>query len=467
MIRFGTSGWRAVISDEFTFDNVRKVTLAIAEYLKRHRLAEKGVVVGYDTRFLSKEFALASAGILSGKRIKVYLADRDVPTPAVSFHIIKNRCAGGINITASHNPACYNGIKFSSSFGGPASNEITDEIEELVNEINLKEVKNLIPCQEFIKTFNPAPQYKKRLKELIDLKVIKKAGLKTGLDCMYGTCRGYLDEILNETGTKIVILNSCLNPLFGGKRPEPDEKTLAELRQIVKKDKLDLGLACDGDADRFGIIDSSGEYIAADWVMSMIFYYLIKTRARLKKVARTIATTYLIDKIARKFGIEVIETSVGFKYIGEVLRRGDCILGGEESGGLSIAGHLPEKDGILACLLMTEMVSFYQKTPKAILKNIFKEVGREYFKDRIDIGLKPRDKEHLLKKLCLSAQSKFIGRKAAKVQTQDGYKFIFEDESWVLFRPSGTEPVIRCYLEAHSEEDLERLKKETHNFLNS
>ena len=458
-IKFGTSGWRAIISEEFTFDKVRLVTQAIADYLNASRNLKR-VVVGYDTRFLSKEFARETAKVLSANGIRVLLSDRDIPTPVISYHIIKNQCQGGINFTASHNPPQYNGIKFSPASGGPASPEITNIIERNIARLAKRKPSSYKAREGLIELFNPRPAYLRRIEKIIDFKAIKKARLKIVLDCMYGTSRGYLDILLKKHGCRLKVLHDYLNPSFDGKRPEPAPENITELISLVKRKGLNLGLATDGDADRFGIVDSDGSYITPNQVVTLLFHHLLKTRrGRKKRVARTLATTHMIDAIAEKEGIEVVETPVGFKYFVDILNRGDCLIAGEESGGLSISGHLPEKDGILACLLIAEMVAINRKPIRDILKFIYKTYGRVY-SERINLTLSNEKKKRLIKRLKSSSFKKFALRKIVRRDLRDGVKFYLEDGSWVLFRASGTEPIVRSYFETRSKRAMSALLKQ-------
>jgi alpha-D-glucose phosphate-specific phosphoglucomutase len=454
-IHFGTSGWRAIIDDEFTFPNVRRVSHSIAQYIKKHRLQDKGVIVGYDTRFLSKEFAETCAQVLAADNIRVFLTARDTPTPVIAYQILKRKAGGAINITASHNPPEYNGIKFSTAYGGPAPVEVTREIEK-----NIKQ-KVEPPAEKggAIEKFDPLPAYLERIKELVDFKAIRRARLKIGVDVLYGCGRGYLDRLLADAGCRVTVLHDDLDPSFGGLPPEPAKEQLKELVALVRKNKLHLGLALDGDADRFGVIDRDGAYINANQVLSLLTHHLIGTRPKQKTVARTVATTHMVDVIARKHGMRVIETPVGFKHIGQELAKGNCLIGGEESGGLSIGGHIPEKDGILACLLLAELVAIRGKSLGGILKELYREVGF-YFSARNDSHLDKEDKPAFISKIeGLSRQKSLADRKIAAFNGLDGYKFIFPDESWLMLRMSGTEPVVRCYCEAKTKEQLKELQQ--------
>jgi phosphoglucomutase len=463
-IHFGTSGWRAIISDDFTFTNVRLVSQAIADYIKEQKQKTKKqknkIIVGYDTRFLSKEFAEEAAAVLASNNINVLLCNRDTPTPVIAYHIINKKCQGGINFTASHNPPHYNGIKFSPSTGGPATPDITKIIEKNIERLQaLKKDKKYIPEKKRIKLFNPQPEYLEKIKSLIGIKAIRQAKLKVACDCLYGTSRNYLDYILTECGCKPIVLHNYLNPYFGGKRPEPAPENIKELIAVVCENKLDLGLATDGDADRFGIVDSDGTYITPNEVITLLLYHFISNKKTKKTIAaRTVATTHIIDAIARAHGIKILETPVGFKYFVETILSNECIIAGEESGGLSISGHVPEKDGILACLLVAELRAVEKKPLKAILASIYERYGRVY-SCRLDIELPERAKRALVKKLSSKNMQFFAGIQIIRRDRKDGHRFFLKDTSWVLFRPSGTEPIIRIYFESNSKSMLGRMKK--------
>lgn len=449
-IKFGTSGWRAIIGEDFTFDNVRLVTSAIARYIKKNMSRHPKVVVGYDTRFLSEDFALESSKVLLEFGIQPLLTREDTPTPVIAYEIIRRKADGGVNFTASHNPYEYNGLKFSPSYGGPAFPEITDEIENNIYKLRWpKEIRIEISGSN-IKYIDPKGPYLKRIKELVSLKALRK--LKIVADPLYGTGRKYLKELLERTNCRFEILHNWRDVTFGGGRPEPDAETLKELIAEVKSRKANIGIATDGDADRFGIIDSDGTYYAPNQVLTLLLYYLYKTRGWKDAVVRTVATTHMIDAIAEKYNLEVIETPVGFKYIAEVMQKRDIIIGGEESGGLTIRRHVPEKDGILAGLLMAEMVAMERKTIKEIMHNLYREVGT-FLSKRVNLKLTANMAKTL--KANLSKDTKEIeGLKVIKKITIDGTKFLLEDGSWLLFRFSGTEPVVRIYAEANTKRKL-------------
>lgn len=453
-IHFGTSGWRAIIADEFTFSNVRKVSQAIVKYLKDHHLQNKGIIIGYDTRFLSAKFARVCAETFAKYGIKAFLTNRDTPTPVISYHILNKKTAGAINITASHNPPEYNGIKFSPAYGGPAPFAVTKEIEK-----NIHRKLNFLPTKKgAIQLFDPRPAYLKRIKQLVNFAAIQRARLKIGIDILYSTGRGYLDRLLHGAGCQVTLLHNTLNPLFGGLPPKPARAQLKELISLVRHKRLHLGLAVDGDADRFGIVDRDGTYLSANQIISLLTDHLIATRPRQKRIARTLATTHMVDALAERQGLELIETPVGFKYIGPELARGNCLIGAEESGGLSIIGHVPEKDGILACLLIAELVAIRKKSLSMILKELQEQVG-PFFNTRGDFCLSEKKKQSFVRKIKLLSKKASLGsKKVIKFIGLDGYKFIFADKSWLMFRASGTEPVIRCYCEAPSKAKLKELQ---------
>ena len=466
MIKFGTSGWRGIIADDFTFANVRLATQAISSYLNKKADEEKktfcSVIIGYDTRFLSENFARAAAEVLAGNGIKTFLCKRDTPTPVISYEILRRKTDGGINFTASHNPPQYNGLKFSPSWGGPALPETTQAIEKYCREIKPSEIKTMdfaeAKEQKLVELIDPRPPYLKRIRQLVDLKSIGKSGIKIAVDLLNGTGAGYLDELVEESGCRCKVLGNRRDVLFGGHSPEPSRENLSSLLDVMKKESCRIGLATDGDADRFGIIDSDGTFINPNETIALLLYHLIKTRNWTGIAARSVMTTHLIDRIAHKFGIEVRETPVGFKYIGEVMvREGEkFIIGGEESGGLTIRGHVPEKDGVLACLLAAEMVALSKKSLKKSLAEIGKLVGPVH-SDRINFHLSHEAMDGFRAKMERKHPEKFGGIKVKGTVTLDGFKFILEDGSWVGFRLSGTEPVVRMYVESDSVEKMKKL----------
>ncbi len=453
-ISFGTAGWRGIISDDFTFDGVRLVSQAIADLLKEES-GEPSAVTGYDTRFLSEEFARAASEVLAANGVKVIYSREDAPTPVISDYIIRKGLSGGINITASHNPPEYSGIKFSPSWGGPALPETTDRIEESC--LKLQDNPEKIKRMEFeralkeglIETADIYPEYEESLRQKVDTGLI--SGISVAFDCMYGTARKYIPRILD--GGKLKLINSRRDVLFGGHHPEPAAEFLGSLIREVSSGGFDIGVAVDGDADRFGIIDSDGTFITPNQVLGLALYHLHRKGLRGAAV-RSVMTSSFIDGVAGLLGVELIETPVGFKYIGDIFVKRDIIVGGEESGGLTTGGHLPEKDGILACLIMAELRAYEKRPLLALLDELQEKTGR-YVTVRKNYKLSPEDMERVRERMRKDLPEDFGGVKVEEVITTDGYKFMLsEKNSWIGFRFSGTEPVVRLYAESTSDEKV-------------
>ena len=454
MIKFGTSGWRAVIADEFTFVAVRRVTQAISNWIKNHGQGTK-VIIGYDTRFMAESFAAESARIIAANGFEPLLCDRPTPTPTISYEVRSRGASGAINFTASHNPPEYCGMKFSTSDGGPALPEVTNEIEREIMRLEGTETPSAAAPSQPVQTISPVDDYLNDLATKIDFQAIAGAGLRVAYDPIYGTGRGYLNKALEDKGCEVLMLHDWRDVYFGGHSPEPDEEYLHELRDRVIEGGYHLGLSTDGDGDRFGVLDRDGTFISPNQIITLLVDYLAESRGWSEAVARSVATTHLVDRVAARRGIEVIETPVGFKYIGALINEGKIAIGGEESAGLSIKGHFPEKDGILACLLVAEMVAKRNVSLKEMLDEVYADVGK-LVSGRIGVRLTPELQQGLSSKLMLGAES-FGGRRVRDVSRIDGAKFILEDGSWLLMRPSGTEPLVRVYAEASNEQDLEVL----------
>jgi alpha-D-glucose phosphate-specific phosphoglucomutase len=463
-IAFGTSGWRAIIADEFTLANVRLVTSAIASVLTDETAGGR-VIVGYDTRFLSERFAAECAKEFAELGFESYLTTRDTPTPTLSHAIRTKGARGGINFTASHNPPQYNGMKFSTADGAPALPEVTKKIEERIAEYQLSGAvsgaggagKPVRKTSADALALDPLEDYLNDLGARVNFAKIASAGLKLAYDPLWGTGRGYLDEILRRHECEVSVVHDYRDVLFGGHSPEPSERNLSELRQLVLDKGLALGVSTDGDADRFGFIDRDGSFVSANYVLALILDYLCETRPDWTGgVARSVATTHLVDRVAQRRGREVYETPVGFKFIGELINQDKIIMGGEESAGLTVKGHIPEKDGILACLLVTEMVASRGASLGEMLEELFRKDGALY-SDRIGIKLTAEVKDRLQKRLSSDPPNSIGGRRVADVNRMDGVKYIFDDGSWILLRMSGTEPLVRCYAETNTKKDLEVL----------
>lgn len=459
-IKFGTSGWRGIIARDFTFDNVRVATQAIAEYLSKTKTAKsKTVIIGYDTRFLGREFCLAAAEVLAANGLTPLLCNRDTPTPVIAHTIRARKGLGGINMTASHNPAEYQGLKFSTSNGAPAHPEVTREIE--ANIVRLQAAnwtfKPAVVGTFECKVIDPQPAYFKQLRKLVDFAAIRKARMKLAVELMYGTGRGYLDRLLTDAGAKVTLFHNELNPLFGGHHPEPNAEGMTEVSKFVRSGKAQMGLGLDGDADRFGIVDKDGTWLTPNQILTLALYHLKKNRRWTGAVVRTVPSSHQVDAVAAMLGVKLYETPVGFKYIGALMESEPVIVGGEESGGLSVKGHVPEKDGILACLLMAELVATEGKPLGRILKDLEKQIG-EFHSDRINIKIRPDTKDALLARLG-SGLSAIGSYKVQKFITTDGFKYLLPGNEWVAFRASGTEPLVRCYIEARTEASLNKLRK--------
>lgn len=459
-ISFGTDGWRGILARDFTFDNVELVTRAVADYLHGHGLAGRGIVVGYDNRFLSDHFAAAASDVFASCGIPVYLVGRPTPTPVTAFAIKEYGTGGAVMLTASHNPPEYNGFKFIPEYAGPALPHITQEIEENIRRLQDSPPSLLAtggqpaPRQEC----DPRPAYFRHVRHLVDLKAVRREALSVVVDPMYGAGIGYLEEILAGEGAEVTAVHNHRDPLFGGGLPEPTAKTLGELRRLVLERGARVGLALDGDADRFGIIDSDGSFVSPNEFLPLLYYHFLEYRGEKGPVARTVATTHLLDRLAEAYGQEVYETPVGFKYIGQHLLEKNCLLGGEESGGLSVRGHIPEKDGILAGLLAAEMVAVHRKSLRELLEEIWSRFGRLYSR-RLDIHTSPQEKQQVLARLKEFCPHELAGIKVLRRVDVDGVKLVLANGSWVLVRPSGTEPLFRLYVEAGSEEELQRIQE--------
>jgi len=455
-IKFGTDGWRGIIAADFTFENLSRVAQATMDYLNREGLGERGIVVGYDRRFLSRDFAKRVAEIAAGNRIKVRLTEDYAPTPAVSWGVHETGAGAGIMITASHNPPEYNGFKIKEAFGGSARQSTTKILEEIVayNHANDRRVI-AIPFDEgcdkgIITLFDPCEGYFRQIGRYVDLALIEKSGIKTVVDPMYGAGVGFISRLIKG----VVEIHTDANPAFGGQAPEPIAKHLEELSAIVKKDGFQVGLALDGDADRIGAVDETGEFFSSHCIFTIILKHLIEHKKLSGGVVKTVSTTAMIDLMAEKYGLKLYETPIGFKHICELMLSEDIIMGGEESGGLGVKGHIPERDGILLGLLLLEAMAINGKGLRQMLNETMDEIGRFYY-NRIDRRIEQDAKEALIARLSSAPPVEIDGRRVARTNFSDGFKFIFDNGDWLLIRPSGTEPVLRLYSEARSQEQVD------------
>jgi alpha-D-glucose phosphate-specific phosphoglucomutase len=454
-IRFGTSGWRAVLADEFTMENVRRAVTGIARYVESRNSKSPKLLVGRDPRFMGETFVAEAATILAGHGVTPLVIPEAAPTPAIAYAVITRKTEGSINFTASHNPPEYNGIKFSTPDGAPALPEVTKAIEKEIAAVNLQSSDGLGKEAVASEEVDVRPDYLKRLAELVDLPAIKQSGIKVVFDPFWGAARGYSDNLLRDNGVSVATVHDYRDVLFGGHAPEPEGKLLDDCRARMKETGAAIGICTDGDADRFGIVDQDGTFIQPNYVIALLFDYLLQTRGWKTGVGKSVATTNMLNAIAEKNKLELHETPVGFKYIGELIKQDKITIGGEESAGLTIRGHVPEKDGIIAGLLCCEMVATRKKSMQELLRELFGKVG-SFYPVRENFRLTPEVKEKFTKKVTADPKD-FSGRKVAKVVRTDGLKLILDDGSWVAYRLSGTEPVVRVYTEARSESDSARL----------
>jgi phosphoglucomutase len=452
-IKFGTSGWRAVVAEEFTFANVRRAVDGIARYVKSQRLDGARVIVGRDPRFLGETFCAIASDILASHGITALVIAEAAPTPAISYAVIQEKADGAINFTASHNPPEYNGIKFSTPDGAPALPEVTRQIEkEIATGDGAPDTSSKRASAQAL---DPKPIYLACLREIIDFAAIKKAGLRVAFDPLWGAARGYPDSLLKDAGVQVETVHDYRDVLFGGHAPEPDDHLLEPMRQKMRDIKAHIGIATDGDADRFGIVDEDGTFLQPNYIIALLFDYLVESRGWKNGVGKSVATTNLINALARHHKVELHETPVGFKYIGELIKQDKIAIGGEESAGLSIRYHVPEKDGVLAGLLCCEMVARRGKSLGHQLQDLFGKVG-SFYPMRENFRLTPEVQGKFTEKLAFDPQE-FAGHGITEVVRKDGLKLVLDDGSWVCYRLSGTEPVVRVYSEAPSQQGLEKL----------
>lgn len=449
-IKFGTDGWRAVISDTFTFKNVAIVAQAISEWLRRNAKVIPGqkqrVAVGFDTRFMSGDFAELVARVLAANDIDVLLSHTPIPTPALSYGVVRNKCVAGIMITASHNPYRFNGIKIKTAEGGGAGKDITDKVEQY---LNIGEVKMLELAQAKssgrITIHGYKDDYLKFIKSYLDLKKLKKARFKVLTDAMHGSGNGLMAQVIKGSQLRLTLMRDDINPYFDGKKPEPVVEFLDGILQRVKKEKFDIGLVLDGDADRIAAVAPGGEFIHPQKILGLLILHLVRNRGRKGGVVKTICGTTMIDNIAKKLGLKLYETPVGFKYISDLMVKERIVAGGEEAGGMGFQDYIPERDGTLAGLLLVEMMAYQKKNIKKIIEEMEKEFGRYYYQ-RCDVKLG----EGRLDVASFRQLKELLGQKVVAVKDFDGVKLVCEDESWLMLRPSGTEPLVRAYSEAKS-----------------
>lgn len=464
-IHFGTSGWRGIIADDFTFAAVRRASAAIADHVRSKNKSPQ-ILIGYDTRFISDAFAEAAAQVLKARRCGVLLCSSPAPTPAIAYEMVRRKADGAVNFTASHNPAAYNGLKFSGPNGGPALPEITQDIEARAARFSPDEFANPEESStgDSFERVDIRDAYFARLAELVRFTTLKKAKAGFVCDAVHGCGAGWLDRALADHGIAVTEIRGTRDVLFEGSGPDPSEENLEPLRIAVREKKALAGLATDGDADRYGIIDRDGTFISPNHILALLFDYLLESRGRKLGASRSVATTNLIDAVAKKHGVPFYETPVGFKYVGEFIAQDKIAIGGEESAGLTIRGHVPEKDGILACLLVAEMIAARDASLAEQRTKLFREVGREYWPIRVNLHL-PEEIQRRLRDKLSAEPKKLCGRRVMNVVRTDGLKLIFEGGDWVLMRPSGTEPLVRIYAESTSVKAAHHMAEEARKWI--
>jgi len=462
-IKFGTDGWRAVISDTFTFANLRLVTQAIADYILEEAGDQPEVVVGFDTRFLSDRYATEVARVLAANGIIAHLTRADAPTPAISYAVVHKKAAAGVMITASHNAPRYNGVKLKAAFGGAALPEQAERIEayilrnqETARGPNVMDYQTALN-QGLIQRFDPAWAYYEHLSHMVDLDVISAGELRVVADPMYGSARKCIADMLARTRCRVYEIRGEMNPGFGGIHPEPVAQYLNALGAAIQTYHADLGLATDGDGDRIGAMDANGNFVDPHHIFALALQYLVEQRGWRGKVVKSISTTRMVDRLASRYSLPVVETPVGFNHIAKHMLEGDVLIGGEESGGLSIKGHIPEGDGVLMGLLLLEIVAAAGVPLHELVAQLQRDVGPAHY-TRHDIPLRsPATKSEMVARLRGDAPESIGGERVVEVNTLDGVKYLLADDSWLLIRPSGTEPVLRVYAEARSPEGVQNL----------
>ncbi len=461
-INFGIDCWRGIIAQDFTFDNVRICAQGVADYLTQAGLASRGIIVGYDTRFASEDFASAAAEVIAGNGIKVYLCSEPTPTPVVSYGVLVQRAAGAIIITASHNPAKWNGFKVKSEYGSSAPPEVITQLERHISHTLATGKINHLPLAEAVEqglaeSLNLTPIYSNQLNSLINLNELRQARLNIVVDSMYGAGAGYFKRLLDGGVIKITEINNERNPLFPGmKQPEPIETNLTKLSVMVKQQGADVGLATDGDADRIGIIDEKGVFLTQLQVFALLSLYLLEVRGERGPIVKTITATSMLYHLGKIFNVPVYETMVGFKYVAPIMVAENALIGGEESGGYGFRGHVSERDAILAGLYFLDLMVKTGKTPSQLLDYLYSKVGPHYYK-RVDMKFREDERQAINNRLKDSSPDVIDEVKVAKKDTTDGFRFILTDTTWLLIRFSGTEPVLRIYAESSSQARVDRL----------
>ena len=465
IIRFGTDGWRGVIADDFTYDNVALCAQGVAAYLKDEGLADRGLVLGYDTRFASAEFAARVAEVMAGNGIPVHLSTKPSPTPVISYNIPHQSAGGGVIITASHNESSWNGFKYKPDYAGSATPEITERLEANIEAAEKTGVVSMpiakARADGLVSDLDPVAPYLEHVGRIIDLDAIRDSGVKVAVDAMYGAGSGYLPELLGHSGSlDLVQIRGERNPAFPGlERPEPIARNLGQLVRLVQDSHADVGIAFDGDADRVGIVDEKGVFFTTHQTFAVIAHYLLDVKGERGALVKSLTSTRMIDRLGEMFQSPVFETPVGFKYVCPIFMRENALMGGEESGGYTIRGHIPERDGILSGLLVLEYMAKTGKRPSELLDRLYETVGGLHY-DRRDITYDPSKRQAVLQALESANPDSMAGVAVVGADAEDGKRFHLEDNAWCLVRFSGTEPLLRIYCEANDPELVQTILDE-------
>jgi len=460
-IKFGTDGWRAVIAQDFTFDNVRICAQAVADYLINHNLADRGLVIGYDTRFASEDFAAACAEVAAASGIRVFLSSKAIPTPEVSFAVTARGAGAAIVITASHNPARYNGFKIKSMDGASAPEDMINEVENNIARIFTAGEVRRMPLAEALKSgrielVDFDTLYLKRMKEFVDMRLLQQSEMKIVVDSMYGAGSGLFKRLLAGGTISVEEIHGERNPIFPGINPEPIAVNLKELTEKVRRESASIGLATDGDADRIGIIDEKGNFITQLQVFALLALYLLEVRGLRGAIIKTVTSTSMLYRLGEIYNVPVIETPVGFKYVAPEMISRNALIGGEESGGYGFRGHVPERDAILAGLYFLDFMIKTGKSPAQLLEYLFSKVGPHFY-NRLDIHFPAENRQAIVSRIMTNKPNSIEGIKVVRFDTLDGFRFTLQDNSWLLIRFSGTEPLLRIYAETGSPEKVQRL----------
>jgi phosphomannomutase len=454
-IRFGTDGWRGVIDEDFTEANVKLVARAVAEYLHHARPEGHGVLVGYDNRLKSEIFARVSAEELARCGLPTVLSERSLSSPALSFAVHHRKAMGGVMITASHNPPRFNGFKFKANYGGSALPEITEQIEAHLQRLLAGEQAAPRPSAD-LRVEDLTAEYLQQLRELVDLPRILSSGWRVVTDAMHGSGAGYLRTLLTGGRTQVIAIREERDTQFGGVNPEPIAPNLGALRETVLREQAHIGVALDGDADRVGAIDEHGNFVDSHRIFAITLYHLVQRRGWRGRVVKTVSTTNMIDALCQHFGLPLTVTPIGFKYICENMLQGDVLIGGEESGGIGIQNHIPERDGVLMGLMLLEAMTLSDMRLSDLVQQIFDLVGEHHY-DRIDLHLQREEMPAARERIAKTDAHEIAGLPVRSINRMDGTKFLFENGAWLLLRASGTEPVVRVYAEASTPELVQRL----------